>query len=78
MFKYWFNKEANLQLLEALLEYLDLSKSSTDLIVVNHNINEPEVAISSEILHNMIKGLWRKCWIPEIPNLKIVEDVGCP
>lgn len=75
--KPWFDKEANLQLLKALLEHLDLSKPNIDLIVVDHNINDPEVAIlSSEILHNMIKGFWRKGWIPEILNLKVVKNVS--
>ncbi|MEM0244417.1 MAG: Tm-1-like ATP-binding domain-containing protein [Zestosphaera sp.] len=75
--KPWFNKESNLQFLKALLEYLDLSKPNIDLIVVDHNINEPEVAIlSSEILHNMIKGVWRKGWIPRVPNLRIIQETN--
>lgn len=74
--KPWFDKEANLQFLKALLEHLDLSKPNIDLIVVDHNINEPEVAIlSSEILHKMIEGVWRKSWIPEVPNLRIVQSM---
>lgn len=72
--KPWFDKEANLQLLKALLEHLDLSRPNIDLIIVDHNINEPEVAIlSSEILHSMIKGLWKKGWIPEVPNLRVIR-----
>ncbi|MEM1797286.1 MAG: hypothetical protein QXM97_06095 [Zestosphaera sp.] len=47
------------------------------MIVVDHNINEPEVAIlSSEILHNMIKGVWRKGWTPRVPNLRIIQETN--
>lgn len=73
--KPWFDEEANLQFLKALIEHLDSSKPNIDLIVVDHNVNEPEVAIlGSEIPHNMIKDVWEKGWIPEVPNIKIVRN----
>lgn len=76
--KPWHDRVANLHLLKALVEHLDLSKPNIDLIVLNYNINDPEVALlSAKILDNMIKGTWVKGSIPEVPELdlsKIIKD----
>jgi uncharacterized protein (UPF0261 family) len=70
-FKPWHDPVADLQLLKALLEYLDLTKPNIDLIVVDHNLNDPEVALlSAKILDAMIKGTWKKGYTPEVPELE--------
>lgn len=75
--KPWYDQEADLHLLKALLEYLDTSKPNIQLIVVDHNINDPEVAmLSAMLLDMMIKGEWSKDRIPEVPGLKIISDPG--
>ena len=69
--KPWHDPVADLHLLKALVEYLDLSKPNLDLIVVDYNINDPEVALlGAKILDSMIKGTWRKGYIPEVPDLE--------
>lgn len=76
--KPWYDPVADLHLLKALLEHLDLSKPNLDLIVVDYNINDPEVALlSAKILDSMIKGTWRKGYVPEVPELephRVVRD----
>ena len=76
--KPWHDPSADLQLLKALVEHLDLSNPNLDLIVVDYNINDPEVAmLSAKLLASMIKGVWRKGWLPEVPDLdasRIVKD----
>ncbi len=76
--KPWHDPVADLQLLKALLEYLDLSKPNIDLIVVDYNINDPEVALlSAKILDSMIKNAWKKGHIPDVPGLephKVLKD----
>lgn len=74
----WHDPKANLHLLKALLEDLDLSKPNLDLIVLDYNVNDPEVALlSAKILDSMIRGSWRKGELPEVPDLdasKVVRD----
>ena len=69
---------ADLHLLKALLKYLDLSKPNLDLIAVDYNINDPEVALlSAKILDSVIRGTWRKGYVPEVPELepsRVVRD----
>lgn len=76
--KPWHDPVADLHLLKALLEHLDLSKPNINLIVVDYNINDPEVALlSAKILDSMIKGTWRKGYVPEVPELephRVVRD----
>ncbi|MGC8542910.1 MAG: Tm-1-like ATP-binding domain-containing protein [Vulcanisaeta sp.] len=77
--KPWFDRQADLQLLRALLEYLDLSKPNIDLLVVDYNINDPEIAtLTAKVIDEMIKGKWRKGYYPYLtevidPN-RIVKD----
>ncbi|MEM0046260.1 MAG: Tm-1-like ATP-binding domain-containing protein [Fervidicoccaceae archaeon] len=74
----WFDPQADRRLLKALLEQLDLSNENLDLIVVDYNINDPEVALlSARMLDDMIKGSWKKGNIPEVEGLdkeKIIKD----
>jgi uncharacterized protein (UPF0261 family) len=76
----WYDPMADLHLLKALVEYLDLSKPNLDLIVVDYNINDPEVALlSAKILDSMVKGTWRKGYIPEVPDLeprRVIRELG--
>jgi len=76
--KPWHDPIADLHLLKALVEYLDTSKPNINLIVVDYNLNDPEVALlGAKLLDSMIKGTWRKGFIPEVPDLdptKIVKD----
>lgn len=75
--KPWFDPEADLQLLKALIEYLDLSKPNIDLIVVDHNINDESVALlSAMLLDLMVKDKWRKGYIPDIEGLKAINDLN--
>lgn len=74
----WHDPASDLQLLRALVEHFDLSKPNVDLIVLDYNINDPEVAtLSAKLLDSMIKGQWRKGHIPEVPELdpkKVIRD----
>lgn len=74
----WHDPTSNLYLLKALIEDLDLSKPNVDLIVLDYNVNDPEVALlSAKILDRMIKKTWKKGEIPEVEGLdvgKIVKD----
>jgi hypothetical protein len=76
--KPWHDPVADLHLLKALVEHLDLSKPNIDLIVVDYNINDPEVALlSTKILDSMIKKTWKKGYIPDVPGLepdKVIRD----
>ncbi|MGB9784426.1 MAG: Tm-1-like ATP-binding domain-containing protein [Fervidicoccaceae archaeon] len=72
--KPWYDPESDKRLLEGLLEKLDLSRPNVDLIIVDHNINDPEVAIlSAKLLESMMKKEWKKGILPEIPNLRYRE-----
>jgi hypothetical protein len=57
----WYEPESYKRLLEGLLEKLDLSRPNVDLIIVDHNINDPEVAIlSAKLLESMMKKRMEK------------------
>jgi len=74
--KPWRDPEADMRLLEGLLQKLDLSKLNIDLIIVDHNINDPEVSeLGAKLLDSMIKGQWKKGSIPAVDGLKVL-DVG--
>jgi len=76
--KPWHDPKADLQLLKALLEHLDLSNPNIDLVVLDYNINDPEVALfSAKTLDAMIKGQWSKGRYPHIEELdpsKVVKN----
>ncbi len=77
--KPWFDKQADLQLLKALLEYLDLSKPNIDLLVVDYNVNDQEVAtLAARALDDMIRGRWRKGHYPYLAEImdpnRVIKD----
>lgn len=77
--KPWFDRQADLQLLKALLEYLDLSKQNIDLLVVDYNVNDPEVAtLAARALDDMIKGRWKKGNYPYLTEImdpnRVIKD----
>lgn len=75
----WYDPRADLHLLKALVEDLELSRPNIDLIVLDYNINDPEVALlSAKILDSMVKGTWKKGEIPEVPGLDLGRMVRDP
>lgn len=73
----WFDPQADLQLLKALLEHLDLQNPNIDLAVLDYNINDREVALfAAKSLDMMIRRQWKKGAYPmdAIDPSRLVRD----
>lgn len=77
--KPWHDPILDLHLLKALLDHLDLTKPNIELLVIDYNLNDPEVALlSAKLLDSMVKKKWVKGQLPEVPGLQSERIVRNP
>ncbi|MEM3849160.1 MAG: Tm-1-like ATP-binding domain-containing protein [Zestosphaera sp.] len=77
--KPWHDPILDLHLLKALLDHLDLTSPNIELLVIDYNLNDPEVAfLSAKLLDSMIRKRWVKGQLPEVPGLQPERIVRNP